>query len=317
MTRLVLEIIAPDDSGTGQFIKLSHNKVSIGRAPSNDVIINDPYVSARHLLCSVVDGGWQVEDLGSDNGSFLGEERLNVATPHAFITGHTLTIGQTKIIRHDLASTVAPTLILEKKSRLISFIDSNAWIISLVFISMLAINLGTFYAFRWNDEAGKFLSAVAAISSALVLGWSVPWSLAGRLLRGRAQFFLHIFFACVFLICAAFQTILQGYVDYVLSDNIFAKSFDVFSNFILMTFIIYMSLLLSSRMPRQKSLSTAAFFSAGVLAIIMIMVTISQRDFEQNPEPPSTMQAWPSGLLPSQDIDSFLKKSSARVEKIK
>jgi pSer/pThr/pTyr-binding forkhead associated (FHA) protein len=43
--------------------------VAIGRAPSNDVVIDDPTVSAEHALLTKSPSGYRLKDLGSTNGT--------------------------------------------------------------------------------------------------------------------------------------------------------------------------------------------------------------------------------------------------------
>lgn len=59
----------------------------LGRSPDCDVVVNHPYVSGRHLriLAGVV-----VEDLGSSNGTFLDDSRIE--TP-SLMGGRRLTVG--------------------------------------------------------------------------------------------------------------------------------------------------------------------------------------------------------------------------------
>src|SRR5205814_865743 len=45
-------------------------RVSVGRAPENDIQVDDPSVS-RHHLCLHVGASIQVEDLGSANGTYV------------------------------------------------------------------------------------------------------------------------------------------------------------------------------------------------------------------------------------------------------
>jgi pSer/pThr/pTyr-binding forkhead associated (FHA) protein len=43
--------------------------VTIGRAPSNDVVIDDPAVSAQHAALTKSASGYRLKDLGSTNGT--------------------------------------------------------------------------------------------------------------------------------------------------------------------------------------------------------------------------------------------------------
>jgi pSer/pThr/pTyr-binding forkhead associated (FHA) protein len=67
--------------------------VLIGRAADCQLILDDDYVSTHHARISLSADGYQVDDLGSTNGSFLNNERLTATTP--FGPGDTLRIGRT------------------------------------------------------------------------------------------------------------------------------------------------------------------------------------------------------------------------------
>jgi pSer/pThr/pTyr-binding forkhead associated (FHA) protein len=49
--------------------------VSIGSVQGNDIVINDPSVSRKHIGIRKVDGGYEVADFGSTNGVFVNGER--------------------------------------------------------------------------------------------------------------------------------------------------------------------------------------------------------------------------------------------------
>jgi predicted component of type VI protein secretion system len=53
---------------------------TIGRAGC-DVDLSDPDVSRRHAVVRGVDGGLGVEDLGSTNGTFVNDSRINGIAP--------------------------------------------------------------------------------------------------------------------------------------------------------------------------------------------------------------------------------------------
>jgi len=49
--------------------ELSGDVISIGRAPSNDVVIDDSTVSAQHASLTKSASGYRLKDLGSTNGT--------------------------------------------------------------------------------------------------------------------------------------------------------------------------------------------------------------------------------------------------------
>jgi pSer/pThr/pTyr-binding forkhead associated (FHA) protein len=68
----------------------------VGRDLGNDLVIDDPQVSRRHLeVTRAGDGWWLLRDLGSWNGTFLNGRRVDVG-PAA--DGDLLQIGQTRLL---------------------------------------------------------------------------------------------------------------------------------------------------------------------------------------------------------------------------
>ncbi len=65
--------------------------VQIGRGSHNDITLLDDNVSRNHARLSQTENGWQVEDLGSANGTRVNGETITSVTPIA--EGDTLTIS--------------------------------------------------------------------------------------------------------------------------------------------------------------------------------------------------------------------------------
>lgn len=67
---------------------------SIGRAQSNSIVIEDDYVSNRHVLFALRSNHWWVEDLGSRNGTSLNDHTLD--SPTVISEGDIIAIGHTR-----------------------------------------------------------------------------------------------------------------------------------------------------------------------------------------------------------------------------
>lgn len=78
---------------TGTMLPLGNGPITIGRAPSSSLVIEDPYASSRHTVLENVDGDWIISDQGSTNGTFVDEERL-VASMR-LLPGVSVRVGQT------------------------------------------------------------------------------------------------------------------------------------------------------------------------------------------------------------------------------
>ena len=78
---------------TGTRIGLTGAPVLIGRANDSTLVLEDDYASTRHARISLQDGVWVVEDLGSTNGTYLGQRKID--GPVQLDIGAPLRIGKT------------------------------------------------------------------------------------------------------------------------------------------------------------------------------------------------------------------------------
>jgi pSer/pThr/pTyr-binding forkhead associated (FHA) protein len=78
---------------TGTTLNLSSQPIVIGRAKDATLVINDDYASGRHARIFSDNGRWVVEDLGSTNGTYLGQQRLT--RPQPITVGQPIRIGKT------------------------------------------------------------------------------------------------------------------------------------------------------------------------------------------------------------------------------
>ncbi|MFC7326133.1 FHA domain-containing protein FhaB/FipA [Marinactinospora rubrisoli] len=77
----------------GTTLNLSSHPIVIGRAKDATLVINDDYASGRHARIYSDNGRWVVEDLGSTNGTYLGQQRLT--RPQPVSVGQPIRIGKT------------------------------------------------------------------------------------------------------------------------------------------------------------------------------------------------------------------------------
>ena len=64
------------DRGRERIVPLPDDGVTVGSMPGNGLVLDDPFVSARHLRIERTDGRWQLVDTGSTNGTLLGGVRV-------------------------------------------------------------------------------------------------------------------------------------------------------------------------------------------------------------------------------------------------
>ena len=72
--------------------------VSIGRDPSNDVVLESSAVSREHAAVVLRDSRWYVEDRGSFNGTYLNGTRLVPGTPLPLRHADRIAVGPETLI---------------------------------------------------------------------------------------------------------------------------------------------------------------------------------------------------------------------------
>lgn len=77
MSRPTLVVRQPD--GRARTIVLTREPLTIGRHPTNDVVVDLPTASAEHAVIEHIDGQYRLTDRGSRNGTFVNGQRITIA----------------------------------------------------------------------------------------------------------------------------------------------------------------------------------------------------------------------------------------------
>ncbi|MFI2104520.1 FHA domain-containing protein [Isoptericola sp. NPDC019693] len=80
---------------TGTTLPLSSASILIGRSPGCTLVLDDDYSSSRHARIFPQGDQWYVEDLGSTNGTFIGDSQ--VSGPQPLAPGVGVRIGQSVV----------------------------------------------------------------------------------------------------------------------------------------------------------------------------------------------------------------------------
>ena len=81
---------------------------AIGRAPNNQVVVNDPKVSSYHAQIRPEGQGYDLIDLGSNNGTYVNEQRLVPNVPRLLYTGDQVRFGDTRFFFETGAKSQTP-----------------------------------------------------------------------------------------------------------------------------------------------------------------------------------------------------------------
>jgi hypothetical protein len=87
------KLVVTQGALAGTTISLGDNPVTLGRADDSTLVLTDDYASSRHARLFPAEGGWVLEDLGSTNGTYLGNAKVVRPTPVP--VGSPIRIGKT------------------------------------------------------------------------------------------------------------------------------------------------------------------------------------------------------------------------------
>ncbi len=82
--------------GEDKDIPIEFERAVVGRLPKSGIFLNRPGISRQHCRLEVTEEGCFVEDLGSSNGTFLNEERLEPNARSALQPGDLLRLADTR-----------------------------------------------------------------------------------------------------------------------------------------------------------------------------------------------------------------------------
>ena len=87
------KLVVTEGALAGTTVRLGETPVTLGRADDSTLVLTDDYASSRHARLVPGDGAWLVEDLGSTNGTYLGNAKVVRPTPVP--VGSPIRIGKT------------------------------------------------------------------------------------------------------------------------------------------------------------------------------------------------------------------------------
>ena len=88
-----LEVVAAMGFEPGTILEI-HEEATLGRAPTADVRIEDPFASSAHARIFARGDSMYIEDLRSTNGTYLNERQLT--RPEQLQPSDTIRIGETE-----------------------------------------------------------------------------------------------------------------------------------------------------------------------------------------------------------------------------
>ncbi len=96
------------------FFRPKTPRLTLGRGTDSDIPLNSPAISREHVKLRFEDGCWQIIDMGSANGTFLGDEAVQPRVTTIWKSALPLRLGPYTIKQHKAYEEgITPTLFLQ------------------------------------------------------------------------------------------------------------------------------------------------------------------------------------------------------------
>lgn len=175
-------------------LPVTHWPVTIGRALSADLVLDDAHVAAEHLrIEATLEGAIRVSVLDTINGVRRGRRAYQRDEQFDWDAQDDLGLGRLRLRLRLPGMPIAAEQALPR----------SPWrVIGLTLALLLAVlALSLLQAWFRATEPAKFAQAALSLAGMLVAGlgvWAGLWSLATKLFTGHPQFWRHVRIACTF-----------------------------------------------------------------------------------------------------------------------
>jgi len=307
--KLVLEITSHAGDGSIAHRSVETFPATLGRGYHNDIIINDPHVSAQHLRIDFDGQQFSIHDLGSENGLSVNEQ-LHKSAGATLKSGDTVRAGRTIIRVFDPAHPVPPAQRLQRANPFLLWLARPVTVWA-AFALALAITVAREYFSSFQFDAAMDMGSVALVCAIVIILWSALWGVAGKLVRHKSRFRSHVALMSLFIVAVALLDTAQAYVDFLGTGKTFADLFMNASNACLALALLYGSLTLATDMSQKKRRLWVGFFAAGAILIGVATSAIDRGNFNPSPVFSDGLEPYLSQLASADSVGGFMQGNAA------
>lgn len=309
---LILEI--RDARGVATLHRLAMLPVTIGRALSNDIVLDDPYTDAHHASIGISESGvMTIGDLGTVNGLRRNGTRENGSV--AVEAGTELRIGHTTLRFRDVDEVVAPALPDEEtpamatvvvaaqppRSRLLGSTSRR--------LGVAAAMIAAFALSAWlgstdrSNGATVFAAAFAVATATLV--WAALWTMAGRGPERRSALLGHVAVASLALLALLLWDFVNEWLAFLFPDAPIVPILFMTVFLAVLAALVAAQLGVSGTLPKRARWRAGLITSAVVLVMFFLIGLVNDDKFTDVPKFASNVKPLPTQFIPTESVTEF------------
>lgn len=248
-------------------IGIAGEEASIGRGYENDVIVDDPYVAARHLRVFRDDAGQLVaEDLGGINGTFLDGSTSRVSR-FVIDGGRPIRIGQTllRVRAHDYSvesERIAPT---ERRTLPIVLV-----------LAITAVLFGFIVLRVWLAQTGEprlsnYVTPLLTFAGIMVV-WVGIWALFSRIFAGRSYLVRNLLIALSGFLASLIYNELARYASFALTWPV-PSTYEYAASWLILAAVLFLHL---------RVISATRLWLKGAIVAALLVVAIGVQSLQRS-----------------------------------
>lgn len=320
---MILEVVHP--TGARTWHRLGDRPVTVGRGLANDLILDDPYVDARHARIGLDESGAAlIEDLGSVNGLIANDRRLAGGVP--VLPGTEIRVGRTMLRFRDADEPVPAALVdmpppaparivtddvrLARPGRARATATIARWTgTTAARLTIAAVAASTIALYSWLGSSERS-SASGALFAALgfatlVSLWSGIWAVASRVSVQRFHFVGHVAVASLITLGGLAWTMAAEWLSFFFPDASLADVLSIAIGIFLTMALVAGHLSLASGMSRKRQWRTGAAVAGAALLIAGLATLAEEETFSDVPSFSGVVKPVASEWVPTASVDEF------------
>lgn len=312
MSVMVLAITHLSDSGRVHHEKVAALPVVVGRSPACDVIIADPYLSARQYIIRAKEsdiGAWEICALESVNATRLNGKALGAGQWVSLASGDVIEAGETSVTAYAIDYVVTAAQPLPQNIGVWSSLGRMP-VAALLFAMVLAMTAGWSYLEIWSSEAAMTAAMSVAAVFMIIVIWASLWSVVGRLLTHRSRFAHQLSLGSIYVMASLICGMLLRGAEFLLSGNLWSQGLTMIAQTVLLAVLTAACLAAATTLTHKKRVQAALSFAFGLMISVISLAAISNMGF--NPVPPfsTTLSPGLSRFAPTVSAQDFIADSA-------
>ena len=320
---MILEVVHP--SGARSWHRLGDRPVTVGRGLGNDLILDDPYVDARHARIGVdALGAPRIEDLGSVNGLVANHVKLSGEVP--VLPGTEIRVGRTTLRFRDADEPVPAALVDTSLPALPAIVTDDVRLVPPrrartadkiagwtrttlggLTIATVAASSIALYSWLGSSERSSASGALfAALGFAVAISlWSGIWAVASRVSVQRFHFVGHMAVASLVTLGGLAWTMAAEWLSFFFPDAGLGDVMSIGIGVLLLTALVAGHLSLASGLSRKRQWRTGIAVAGGALLIAGLATLVEEDTFTDVPTFSGVVKPVASDWLPTETVEEF------------